>query len=100
MDKLPTKAWRSKKYLVQIWDEATAEYPALKRLSISRSLLAENGHWQDQLTWDELQVIKREIGFGEWYAIEAYPRDSDLVNVANIRHLWLLDKPLGIGWFA
>lgn len=95
---MPIKAWRSKKYLVQMWDESNSEYPTLKRLSVCRVLLAENGHWQDQLTWDELQSIKREIGFGDWYAIEIYPRDVDVVNVANFRHLWLLENPLRIGW--
>lgn len=98
MSLLPIKAWRSKKYMVQLWDEPNPLYPALKRLSVSRVRLAKNGHWQDQLTWDELQSIKREVGFGNWYAIEIYPRDVDIVNVANFRHLWLLEKPLHIGW--
>ena len=44
--------------------------------------------------------VKREIGFGDWYALEIFPRDGDIVNVANMRHLWMLATPLSIGWFA
>ena len=94
----PIEVWRSKKYLVQIFDEQCDEYPDMVRLSINRSTLGLDERWEDGLTWDELQTIKREVGFGDWYAIEVYPRDSDVVNVANIRHLWLLKQPLKIGW--
>lgn len=90
------KVWRSCKYLVQLY--VTPE-PGVLRLSVSRAKLGVQGRWQDGLSWDELQAIKREVGFGDAYAIEVYPRDRDLVNDANMRHLWLLPKPLRIGWF-
>jgi hypothetical protein len=95
---LPVQAWRSRKYLVQLWDEPS-EYQRMMRLSVCRVMQNANGRWQDGLTWDELQAIKREVGCGDWYAIEIYPRDEDVVNVANFRHLWLLPVPLPIGWF-
>jgi hypothetical protein len=95
---LPVQAWRSRKYLVQLWDEPS-EYQRMMRLSVCRVMQNANGRWQDGLTWDELQAIKREVGYGDWYAIEIYPRDEDVVNVANFRHLWLLPVPLPIGWF-
>lgn len=98
MKPLPLKVWRSRKYLVQLWDEPS-EDQRMMRLSICRVKQNVNGRWQDGLTWDELQVIKREVGFGDWYAVEIYPRDEDVVNVANFRHLWLLPVPLPIGWF-
>lgn len=94
----PIKVWRSRKYLVQLYDESTATYPGMMRLSILRATMKPDGRWEDGLTWDELQGIKREIGFGDMYAVEVYPRDADLINVANIRHLWLLPMPLEIGW--
>lgn len=96
----PVKAWRSRKYLVQAYEENSTDYPGLIRLSICRSTpTLEGGSWIDGLTWDELQAIKREIGYGEWYGVEVFPADKDFINVANFRHLWLLPKPLSIGWF-
>lgn len=92
---LPARAWLSKKYMVQLWDEPRR----VKRLSVIRTKINTAGHWQDGLTWDELMEIKRELGFGDVYAVEIYPRDSDIVNVANMRHLFLLPEPLSIGWF-
>jgi hypothetical protein len=98
-DQLPELAWRSNKYLVQLWDASSRQFPDMKRLSVSRVRLGTNGTWQDGLTWDELMACKRETGFGEWWAVEIYPQDSEIVNVASFRHLWLLPLPLPIGWF-
>ena len=66
------------------------------RLSICR-VKAKHGKWIDKITWDELQHIKRMIGFGNKYAIEVYPPDENIVNVANMRHLWIpsFDIPIG-----
>jgi hypothetical protein len=95
----PVLVFQSNKYLVQVYEEYTFEYPDLKRLSICRVKLGKGGRWQDGLTWDELQEIKRQCGYGDWWAIEVYPRDKDVVNVANLRHLWIMPEPLPIGWF-
>jgi hypothetical protein len=38
------------------------------------------------------------VGFGAADALEVYPRDGDVVNVANIRHLWVLRDPLPWAW--
>lgn len=98
MDYPPLMAWQSRKYLVQLYSEANDTYPHLVRLSICRVRIKGDGGWQENLTWLELQSIKRELGYGDWYAVEVYPRDKDIVNVANFRHLWLLPEPLAIGW--
>lgn len=95
----PEKAWRSRKYLVQQWTENNPDYPGMFRLSVCRVGLKSNLEWQDGLTWDELQAIKRELGYGAYYAVEVYPADHEQINVANFRHLWLLPTPLSIGWF-
>lgn len=47
----------------------------------------------DGIPWDDLQVMKRLAGYGDDYAIEVYPADRDIVNDANIRHLWVLPYP-------
>jgi len=88
--------WRSRDYLVQAYDESCG----IIRLSINRTEVRPDRQWKDGLSWDELQEIKRQCGYGEAYALEVYPRDQDVVNVANMRHLWIMPEPLPIGWFA
>lgn len=98
LERLPVSAWKNRDYLVLLYVENNPQFPGLMRLSICRTEI--NGRsWKDGLTWDELQAVKHEVGFGSSYAIEVYPADRDVVNVANFRHLWLLAKPLEIGWF-
>ena len=41
------------------------------------------------ITWDDLHWIK-EILYPTREAVELYPREEDLVDVANMRHLWVL----------
>ena len=89
------EVWVSREYLVQVFDEGYG----VQRLSANRTTARPDGRWDDGLTWDEMQRIKREIGRGDLYAVEIYPRDRDVVNVANMRHLWMLQEPLSIGWF-
>ena len=95
--KRPSQVWRSKKYLVQVYDEnGLAEI----RLSICRTTLNNVGQWEDGLSWEELQTIKSDLGYGHVFAVEIYPPDHDVVNVANMRHLWLIRNPPEIGWRA
>ena len=91
----PVEVWRSNRFLAQVSQEASAV-----RLSIQRVTLGSDGRWQDGITWEELQQIKREVGRGDQWAVEIYPADADLVNVANMRHLWLLPEPPSFGWKA
>lgn len=96
--KPPCAVWRNRFFLVQEFDEVSALGP-VKRLTISRTVMQSNGRWEDGISWDDLQDIKNQVGFGNHYAIEVFPRERDLVNVANMRHLWVLSSPLDIGWF-
>lgn len=96
----PTQVWESRKFLVQMYDAPLFQDIDTRRLSICRVTLRDDGRWEQDLTWEELMTVKRECGFGDWYAIEVYPRDHDIVNVANLCHLWMLARPLSIGWFA
>lgn len=88
------KAWRSKDFLVQ----AFTENEGVLRLSVNRTTLSTDGRWLENITWGELVELKRQAGFGDWYAVEIYPKDKDMVNVANMRHLWVMLEPLNIGW--
>lgn len=85
---------RSRNFLVQIFH---APAPAVVRLSVCRTSIAGD-RWKDGITWDELQQIKRECGYGDADAVEVYPSDVDVVNVANMRHLWIMAEPLQFSW--
>ena len=86
--------WRSRTFLVQGYQ---GEHGII-RLSVSRNEIDRAGAWTEGITWDDLQRIKREAGYGDWNAVEVYPADSDVVNVANMRHLWILPEALPFQW--
>ena len=86
--------YRSRNYLVQVFEGQ----PSVKaRLSINRT--SHNGvRWVDGIGWEDLQRLKAECGFGQDDAVEVFPADRDVVNVANLRHLWVMDAPLAFAW--
>jgi hypothetical protein len=93
--KAPKRAWRSRDFLVQLYHDPSG----LRRLSVNRTELNSDGGWKDGITWDELQRLKREAGFGHVQAIEFYPPDSEIVYDANFRHLFLMEEnPLPFAW--
>jgi hypothetical protein len=96
----PRAVLRSSEFLVQAYDARPLHGIAVRRLSVSRVTMRSDGRWDAGITWDDLQRIKHEAGYGDWYGVEIFPRDRDVVNVANMRHLWLLAEPLAIGWFG
>lgn len=85
--------WRSRAFLVQVYDESGG----MIRLSVCRTTIAA-GRWVDGITWDDLQRLKRECGYGDRDALELFPADRDVVNVANLRHLWLPAQPVPFAW--
>lgn len=89
------RVFRSRGFLVQ---EYPAPAPAVVRLSVNRAAITSGGHWGQAITWEELQCLKGQAGYGEFDAVEIYPRACDVVNVANMRHLWVM--PLGALSFA
>ena len=94
-DKIPYSVWRSRFFLVQCY----AEQDGITRLSVVRSVIEPTtGRWRDGITWEELQTIKREVGFQDYMAVEIYPADRNIINVANMRHLWVMRDPLPFGW--
>lgn len=97
---LPIELFRSRDYLVQVYAEPGKCSCWVRRLSVCRVTLRADGHWDENISWDELMRCKREAGYGDWYGVEVYPRERDIVNDANMRHLWLLSEPLAIGWFS
>jgi len=85
---------RSRDFLVQ---EFLACLPAIVRISVCKTSL-DGTRWQDGISWDDLQRLKRECGYGNHDAIEIYPADADIVNVANMRHLWIMAESIDCAW--
>ncbi|PMS91933.1 DUF7694 domain-containing protein [Vibrio parahaemolyticus] len=81
----PNQVWLSAQYLVQEFNEKEG----VVRLTIS-STKHKNGIWKDGLTWDELYAIKNAIGYSNRLALEVFPEVKNLVNVANMRHLFII----------
>ena len=84
----------SRFFLVQVFQEPRG----VLRFSVNRTEMGEDGRWKADISWDELQEVKRQAGYGDRFAVEIFPRDRDIVDVANMRHLWLLSEPLLFGW--
>jgi hypothetical protein len=89
------RVFRSRDFLVQEYT-STSQH-VISRLSVCRTSIS-GSRWKDGITWDELQRIKNECGYGNTDAIEIYPADGDVVNVANMRHLWILNQKVPFAW--
>lgn len=84
----PIKVYQNDEFLVQIYkldNEPT-------RLTVNK-VKRKNNDWVDGITWDQLMHVKRLVGYADKCAVEIYPPDKDVVNVANMRHLWVVDMP-------
>ena len=88
------KVFRSRDYLVQVFDAGGG---AAFRMSVNRTQL-EGRCWGQDIPWVDLQRLKAEAGFGACDAVEVYPSDCDVVNVANMRHLWIMADVLAFAW--
>jgi hypothetical protein len=89
------EVWRSRGFLVQFYIEKNGYV----RMSVNRT--THNGNdWVAAILWDELMRLKRECGRGESDALELYPADNDVVNVANIRHLFFPPGPVAFKWMG
>ncbi len=79
------RAFRSNRFLVQEYEEGQ-----FIRLSITRNQvdLVER-RFIDGITWDDIQEIKEQCGYSKHCAIEIFPPDELIVNVANVRHIWI-----------
>lgn len=81
--------WISKNFDVRVYKHADGS----ERLFINRrSVDEEQKTWKGDITWDELMEIKRQCGRGDKFALEIFPKDKNIVNVGNYRHLWIVDE--------
>ncbi|HKY81686.1 MAG TPA: hypothetical protein VJM09_09455 [Sphingobium sp.] len=89
------RALRSRDFMVQVYEEEGG----ILRLSVHRCAYdGATGRWKDGISWDDLQHIKTLVGYGNMPAVEIYPPIADEVNVANIRHLFILPKAPAFMW--
>lgn len=82
------KVWRSRSWVVLVF----ALDAGASRVSVRRT------SERDGITWDELQAIKSEIGCGDYWALEVYPPDGEVVDLAPMRHLWLVPSAPAWAW--
>lgn len=88
------KVWRSSRFFAQLY----AEPNDIFRLSVNRTSTPDGDRWTDGITWDELQSVKAQCGFAGAWAVEVFPPTDCVVNVANVRHLWLLPEAPKFAW--
>lgn len=82
--------WRSRRFTLFVWDQG-----GVTRLSVQRTEWDERKQrFRDDISWDDLQRLKSEAGFGQQCAVELYPPDDEVVNVANMRHLFITPRPV------
>lgn len=89
----PVEVWRSREFLLQVF----AAPGGFERLTVCRTSHTGKS-WVDGISWDDLQRLKNECGRGDKDAFEIFPADRDVVNVANMRHLWVTPTPLPMAW--
>lgn len=88
------RAFRNRYFLAQIYREPNGTL----RLTVQRCAIDKKGTWIDGITWDELMTVKAMIGLGNHWAVEVYPPTDEIVNVANMRHLFLLPEAPAYAW--
>jgi hypothetical protein len=84
-----TRAYKNNRYVVMINDNATLpldgfSIPAIKAMVQRHDDRPIPNHWQ------EMQSIKNQIFGKESAAVEFYPKESKLVDKANIYWMWVL----------
>lgn len=88
------RAFRNRYFLAQIYREPSG----FLRLTVQRCAIDKRGMWVDGITWDELMTVKAMIGMADRWAVEVYPPTGEIVNVANMRHLFLLADAPAYAW--
>lgn len=88
---------RSRRLLVQVH----VEPESVVRLSVCRvEVDRRRGRWREGIPWEELMAVKAAAGYAECDAVEVFPAERDVVNVANMRHLWIPPTPIPFAWRA
>lgn len=96
----PFQVWRSRKFLVQEYAEGNNIRISVTDARQVKGFRTIDGEvmFGDGITWDDLQQIKNEIGYSDQWAVEIFPPVDEVVNHANMRHLWVLPTKPNYGW--
>ena len=90
----PVRTWRSRDFQAMLYIDH-----GMRRLSVTRvEFDRHTGEYRDGITWDDLQKVKNETVGEDCWAVECYPPERFVQNVANMRHLWILDGEPRFGW--
>lgn len=86
--------WANDTYVVhkRVHHSSKPDVPPMIHLSIRRQ------DRQPCRDWRDFQRIKNQLAGPEWEAVEVYPAESRLVDMANQYHLWCFQFSLGIGY--
>ncbi|RSX56750.1 DUF7694 domain-containing protein [Bifidobacterium samirii] len=92
----PVRVWRSRDFQAMLFIDRDN---GMRRLAVTRVEFDKyTGEYRDGITWDDLQKVKNETVGEDCWAVECYPPERFLQNVANMRHLWILDGEPRFGW--
>jgi hypothetical protein len=83
--RLPDQVFQNNVYIVQIFNHSCS-WGMVKRAMIRRN---------DELpehNWSKIQRIKNEVFGEDAVALEVYPKQRNLIDVANIYWLWILPE--------
>ena len=90
----PFRVLRSRDFLVTCFNESDG----IVRLTVCRTEIDGAGMWRSDIDWDTMQRLKAESGYEFLWAAEILPPANQLVNVANMRHIWVLPSKPEYGW--
>lgn len=85
-NRLPFRVLRNNQFFVQCHRETHG----ITRITVNRIKLKTLHRWDDEISWDDLQWVKNAVGYAHKNAVEVFPEQKRVVNVANMRHLWVL----------
>jgi hypothetical protein len=90
----PVRILRSRRYLAQVHAPANGA----TRLTVCHAMIDREGNWLQDFSWEELMEIKGQCGFADCWAVEIFPDENEVVNVANMRHLWIVETAPAFAW--
>lgn len=79
------KFWKNSLYTVQLFTKPS-EWGDIKLLMVRRN---DEGPIR---SWSDMQRVKNELAGEDRIAVEVYPKEADLIDQANMYHLWVLPE--------
>lgn len=77
-----TRIWKNNLYIVQ-------EFPKSEGMTL---LMVRRNDAAPIRSWSDMQRIKNELMGEDRVAVEVYPAESDLIDLANMYHLWVFQE--------